>query len=161
MADTAKIDPRWAWEPYQPSVKEPWNVARVGHLYRRAGFGANLAESVGAGRTARGASGAGEGPAPSAPGRMEGTTRLRSAAEIAVERLSPDPNQPRTEFEPESITRLAASLNTHGQLQPISVRWSDEAGKYVIVTGERRWRAAVLAGKPTVAAVILDGDGAR
>jgi hypothetical protein len=44
MADTAKIDPRWAWEPFQPSDKEPWNVQRVGHLYRRAGFGANLDE---------------------------------------------------------------------------------------------------------------------
>jgi hypothetical protein len=45
MADTlAKIDPGWAWEPFQPSDKEPWNAPRVGHLYRRAGFGANWAE---------------------------------------------------------------------------------------------------------------------
>src|SRR5947199_134604 len=45
MAETEpKIDPRWAWEPYKPSDKEPWNVQRVGHLYRRAGFGATSAE---------------------------------------------------------------------------------------------------------------------
>jgi uncharacterized protein (DUF1800 family) len=46
MADatTKSIDPRWAWEPYRPTAKEPWTIRRVGHLYRRAGFGANYAE---------------------------------------------------------------------------------------------------------------------
>jgi uncharacterized protein (DUF1800 family) len=44
--DTAakNIDPRWAWEPYRPSDEAPWNVQRVGHLYRRAAFGATYAE---------------------------------------------------------------------------------------------------------------------
>ncbi len=37
---TESIDPRWAWEPYQPSAKEPWDFKKVGHLYRRAGFAA-------------------------------------------------------------------------------------------------------------------------
>jgi hypothetical protein len=41
MADT--IDPRWAWEPYKPSDKSPWDVKKVGHLYRRVAFGATLA----------------------------------------------------------------------------------------------------------------------
>jgi uncharacterized protein (DUF1800 family) len=46
MADsTAKsIDPRWAWQPYHPSKEAPWNLPRVGHLYRRAAFGATYAE---------------------------------------------------------------------------------------------------------------------
>ena len=39
-----KIDPRWAWQPYRPSDEAPWNLQRVGHLYRRAAFGATLAE---------------------------------------------------------------------------------------------------------------------
>ncbi len=39
-----KIDPKWAWEAYRPSVQAPWDVRRVGHLYRRAAFGATLAE---------------------------------------------------------------------------------------------------------------------
>jgi uncharacterized protein (DUF1800 family) len=43
-ADSMKIDPRWAWQAYKPSDKAPWNIQRVGHLYRRAGFGATLAE---------------------------------------------------------------------------------------------------------------------
>src|SRR6266481_5281989 len=50
MKDTAmldssnKIDPHWAWEPYRPSDKAPWDLRRVGHLYRRAAFGATVAE---------------------------------------------------------------------------------------------------------------------
>jgi hypothetical protein len=42
MAD--EINPRWAWEPYKPSDKEPWDIKKVGHLYRRAAFGATFAE---------------------------------------------------------------------------------------------------------------------
>jgi uncharacterized protein (DUF1800 family) len=42
MSDT--VDPRWAWEPYRPSAKSPWDLRKVGHLYRRAAFGANWAE---------------------------------------------------------------------------------------------------------------------
>src|SRR6516162_4928415 len=46
MADTSKImlDPHWAWQPYRPGKEMPWNLQRVGHLYRRAGFGATYAE---------------------------------------------------------------------------------------------------------------------
>jgi uncharacterized protein (DUF1800 family) len=46
MADASKIilDPHWAWQPYRPSKEMPWNLQRVGHLYRRAGFGATYAE---------------------------------------------------------------------------------------------------------------------
>jgi uncharacterized protein (DUF1800 family) len=44
MADSKPIDARTAWEPYRPSAEAPWNLERVGHLYRRAAFGATLAE---------------------------------------------------------------------------------------------------------------------
>jgi ParB family chromosome partitioning protein len=117
-------------------------------------FGANLAESMGAGRVARA-----EGPAPTTGAtRHDGCTRLRAAAEIEIDRIIPDPNQPRVEFDEESIDRLAESLKTHGQLQPISVRWSEDMGRYLIVTGERRWRAATRAGRATLAAVVIEGD---
>jgi ParB family chromosome partitioning protein len=116
-------------------------------------FGANLAESMGAGRQAGPAS-----PPPSAMGKHDGVARLRAAAEIEVGRIVADPNQPRTEFDPEAIARLADSLKEHGQIQPISVRWSEDMGRYLIVTGERRWRASILAGRPTIAAVILEGE---
>src|SRR5262245_20558260 len=42
--DTKRIDPDWAWQPYRPSAKAPWDVRRVGHLYRRAAFGATAAD---------------------------------------------------------------------------------------------------------------------
>ncbi len=117
-------------------------------------FGANLAESMGAGRA--GTKGGAKEASPAA-NRNDGTTRLRSGAEIAVDRIIADPNQPRAEFAPEAITRLAESLKSHGQLQPIAVRWSDEAGRYVVVTGERRWRAAIEAGRASISALILEG----
>jgi ParB family transcriptional regulator, chromosome partitioning protein len=116
-------------------------------------FGANLAESMGAGRATSPAT-----PVPSAMGKHDGVSRLRAAAEIEVGRIVADPEQPRTEFDPGAIARLAESLKSHGQIQPISVRWSDDMGRYLIVTGERRWRASILAGRPTIAAVILEGE---
>jgi uncharacterized protein (DUF1800 family) len=70
MADVSEptIDPRWAWEPYRPSAKAPWDVRRVGHLYRRAGFGANAAE-LEAGRK--------DGPGPTLARLLEGGPGLK------------------------------------------------------------------------------------
>ncbi len=79
------------------------------------------------------------------------------AYEIDVDKINPDPKQPRTEFDPEALDRLATSLATHGQIQPITVTHAEEPFHYVIVTGERRWRAAVQAGQEKIAAVILKG----
>jgi ParB family chromosome partitioning protein len=124
-------------------------------------FGGNLAESMGAGRESakpslhRAEQGTG---ITSGPTRHDGVNRLKTAAEIEVERIISDPNQPRDEFEPEAIDRLAESLKTHGQIQPIAVRWVESLGRYVIVAGERRWRASVQAGRKTIAAVVLEGD---
>ena len=41
---TPGIDPRWAWEPYEPGERSPWDLKKVGHLYRRAAFGASWPE---------------------------------------------------------------------------------------------------------------------
>jgi ParB family chromosome partitioning protein len=100
------------------------------------------------------------GSAPGGPARQfEGRTKLNGACEIAVDRIIPDPDQPRTEFDPEALDRLAASLKARGQLQPCRVRWAEEAGRYMIVVGERRWRAAQRAGLATIACVVVQ-DGA-
>lgn len=79
-----------------------------------------------------------------------GRRRLRNVGTIPVDRVIPDPAQPRSEFSDEGLERLAASIRTKGQLLPIHVRWSEEAGRWVIVSGERRWRAAQVAGLKTV-----------
>ena len=77
---------------------------------------------------------------------------------IPIEKIQSDPDQPREEFESEALDRLAESLKVRGQLQPIRVRWDEGRGVYVIIIGERRWRAAVQAGLPTMSCVVHDGS---
>src|SRR3954468_15932307 len=126
---------------------------------RQNGLG-NAAESMGAGvlgRTAPGSALHGAtapGPA-AAPVHLQGVVRNKDAAVIPVEKIGPDPDQPREEFDPEELEALSESLRTRGQLQPISVYWEEGRGLYVIVCGERRWRAAKMAGMTTMTATVL------
>jgi ParB family chromosome partitioning protein len=75
---------------------------------------------------------------------------------IPVNRIAPDATATRAMFEPDALAALARSLTTHGQIEPIVVRRGAQRGRYAIVTGERRWRAALMAGRPTVTALVLD-----
>jgi ParB family chromosome partitioning protein len=75
-----------------------------------------------------------------------GRRRLRNVGSIAIDRVIADPHQPRTQFSDEGLQRLASSIRAKGQLLPIHVRWSSDMDKWVIVSGERRWRAAQAAG---------------
>lgn len=86
----------------------------------------------------------------------DGRTRDRLAGHMELERIVPDPDQPRKTFSDESIAQLAASIKKAGQLQPIRVRWNDQLGKWVIISGERRWRAANQAGLKTIACLFVD-----
>lgn len=90
--------------------------------------------------------------------RLQGVVRSRSAMEIPVEKIHRDPNQPREEFDEDALQRLAASLKEKGQLQPIRVRWDEGQGVYRIVCGERRWRAARMAGLATISATVQEGE---
>ena len=92
-------------------------------------------------------------PAPAAEARRE---PLPAAApfEIPVERIAPNPEQPRRRFDEAELARLADSIGRHGVLQPIVVRERDDG--YELVVGERRWRAARLAGRRTIPAVVKD-----
>ena len=76
--------------------------------------------------------------------------------ELKVEDIIRDEDQPRREFSEEAINALAASIKEHGVLQPIVV--TKEDGKYKIVAGERRWRAAKVAGLNKIPAVIRTLD---
>lgn len=73
--------------------------------------------------------------------------------EIHVEDISPNPDQPRTSFDQESLEELAASIRELGIVQPLSLRKLDD-GTYQIIAGERRWRAAKMAGLLSVPAYI-------
>ena len=89
------------------------------------------------------------------------TPRARTGlVEIPVDLVDPNPSQPRRRFAAEELEELAASIRQHGVLQPLLVS-ELEPGRYVLVAGERRWRAARLAGLKAVPAVIrerLDRD---
>jgi ParB family chromosome partitioning protein len=100
---------------------------------------------------------AAEPASPARPGQFQGRTQLREACLIRLDRIVPDPNQPRAEFDADSLDRLAKSLKDRGQLQPIRVRWDESDQHYVVVIGERRWRAAKRAGLESIACVVVPG----
>lgn len=80
-------------------------------------------------------------------------TNLR---EIDIDLISPNPNQPRSAFDADRLSELAASVKQNGVLQPVVVR--QLGTRYELVAGERRWRAAQLAGLLKVPAVIKNVD---
>jgi ParB family transcriptional regulator, chromosome partitioning protein len=75
--------------------------------------------------------------------------------ELAVDSISPNPKQPRRDFDQDALEGLAASLGEQGVLQPILVR-PRHGGGFELVAGERRWRAARLAGLRTIPALVRD-----
>lgn len=91
-------------------------------------------------------------PAPDAPAAA--APPAAGAVELPVAAIAPNPMQPRTRIAPDELADLAASLRTHGVLQPLIVTRAD-AG-YLLIAGERRWRAAQLAGLATVPAIVKD-----
>ena len=79
--------------------------------------------------------------------------------EIPVELIAPNPNQPRRSFEEESLLALAESIRARGMLQPVLVR-PLVGGRYELIAGERRWRAARIAERDTVPAIVSRHDDA-
>ena len=77
-----------------------------------------------------------------------------TATEVPADRLDPNPLQPRTVLDPVRLGELAASIQESGMVQPILVRRA--GGRYQIIAGERRWRAAQQLGLPTVPVTIRD-----
>lgn len=130
-------------------------MGKLDDMMRAAG--ANAGESMGEGRNAGAVHRAPAAPFAGMPARLQGVAKAQGAAEIPVDKIQADADQPREEFDPEALDRLAESLRTRGQLQPVRVRWDEGRGAYVIVCGERRWRAAVKAGVRTLTCMIQDG----
>src|SRR5438270_111179 len=73
-------------------------------------------------------------------------------SEVDVDLIDPNPQQPRTRFDPRDLEDLAASITANGVVQPIIVR--PYAGRFQIIAGERRWRASQQAGLRRVPVVI-------
>ena len=82
---------------------------------------------------------------------------LPRITELDVEKIAPNPDQPRKYFDEKSLQELADSIEAKGLLQPILVRVG-EGDTYVVVAGERRYRAHKLLNRPTIAAIITAGD---
>jgi ParB family chromosome partitioning protein len=83
--------------------------------------------------------------------------RVRASKDIPIEFLKPNPDQPRRHFDEERLKELAASIASKGILQPVLVRRAGEdTNDYQIVAGERRWRAAQIAGLHSVPVIIKD-----
>jgi ParB/RepB/Spo0J family partition protein len=82
----------------------------------------------------------------------------QDAYEIAVDHVEPDPQQPRKTFDDAELENLAASIRENGLLQPIVVYRADVPDRYRIIAGERRYRAAILAGRTTVPCLEMPPD---
>jgi ParB family chromosome partitioning protein len=86
--------------------------------------------------------------------------------QIPIVSIAPNPYQPRQQFNPERLAELAESIKVHGLVQPIVVRreasvQTGEEPRYLLVAGERRWRAAALAGLTTVPAIVREVPDSR
>ncbi len=85
------------------------------------------------------------------------TAGSSSISEIELQRIHPNPDQPRREFNEESLQELANSIRQIGIVQPITLRDMGD-GSYLIIAGERRWRASQLAGLTTIPAYVRTVD---
>jgi ParB family chromosome partitioning protein len=92
----------------------------------------------------------------STPEREDAVDELRV---LPVEAIHANPNQPRTHFDEDALAALASSLRERGVLQPVLVR-PRSAGGWELIAGERRWRAARIAGLETVPAIVRPDDDA-
>lgn len=93
--------------------------------------------------------------------RATGVADLPSAKEIRLDRIVPDPSQPRRNFDENRMRELVNSISAEGVLQPIVVRYDEADDIYVIVHGERRWRASREAHLTVIPAIVREVSGER
>ena len=133
-------------------------------------LGASLGEEIGVRDTHVPAPDAPDQP-PSPANPLDDLTRLKGAGMLPIERVVPDPEQPRQKHDPEADAQLVESVRSKGLLQPIRVRLSinavagsqatsntDRQGTWYVVVGERRYRAAVAAGLEHIPVIRVEGD---
>ena len=84
-------------------------------------------------------------------------TPAEGAVSLPLQKIEPNPLQPRKTFDPDELASLAESIRMHGIIQPLTVR-KLQSGYYQIIAGERRWRAARLANLSTIPAIVREWD---
>lgn len=82
--------------------------------------------------------------------------RPSGVIELELDKITPNPNQPRQIFEPSALEELSQSIIRLGVIQPITVRPSSDTGKYMIISGERRYRASLAAGKSSIPVYVRE-----
>ena len=87
----------------------------------------------------------------------EDVTESSAYRELPVYKVEPNPDQPRREFDEAELQALADSISVHGVIQPLTVREMPN-GYFQIIAGERRWRAARMAGLSDVPVVVIEAD---
>ena len=88
---------------------------------------------------------------------LDDTSTPRSTLQLPISQVESYSSQPRKQFDPEALADLADSIRRHGIIQPLTVR-KLASGYYQIIAGERRWRAARMAGLTQVPAVVIEAD---
>ena len=122
----------------------------------KRGLGRGLDALFGGAAAASPAAPVGAGPSAQHEAAPTATSQRRGGAEeLDIDLISPNPEQPRTHFEPERLRELADSIRTHGIIQPLIVG-RDESGGYRLIAGERRLQAARLAGRATVPVIFRE-----
>jgi len=91
----------------------------------------------------------------------EALARTRAVLEVSLDKLEPNPYQPRHGIDDESLEELTLSIEAHGVVQPVVVRRTDSPDVYQIIAGERRWRAASRAGLQTIPCIVQDASDER
>lgn len=86
---------------------------------------------------------------------MQQAKPMSEMAEVAIADIEPNPLQPRREFDEETLAELSASIAQLGVIQPVTLKRRED-GKYMIISGERRWRASQMAGLETLPAYIRE-----
>lgn len=127
------------------------NHSLEGRTFKRAALGKGFNSLMGLDE---------EDPKLDLPG-LQGETKVFNqnvVFKINIEDIEPNPHQPRKIFDDEALSSLALSIKEEGIIQPIIVSKSDKPGKYMIIAGERRWRASKIAGMTTIPAIQKEGS---
>ena len=107
---------------------------------------------------ANNAKGLGKGLAALLGDNVMDTSEEKSSLYLPISQVESCASQPRKQFDPDALADLADSIREHGIIQPLTVR-KLQSGYYQIIAGERRWRAARMAGLDQVPAIVIEADG--